>query len=262
MTSDARQSGKGTSGGLVLVLAGAVALSGCTATRQMADAGFVPPEGSYRLVVMRPDVSVGLLTAGGAFEVREDWSEQARSHLVAALRAQQAGRGGQVTVAATREETGADPALVADLERLHAAVGQAIAQHKYLGQTLPTKKDRFDWTLGADAVAFGRASGFDYALFLHAEDSFSSSGRVALQAVSFLGCMVGVCLMPEGGRRTAYASLVDLKTGQVVWFNTLASVAGDIRTPEGARDLVHDLLGGMKPGAQVQAAGRAAPKKA
>jgi len=247
---------------LALVLTGALVLPACTSTKQMADVGFTPPEGNYRLLVMRPDVSVGLLTAGGSVEPREDWTDQARANIITALRKQQAGRGGAVKVASAREEVGGDPAMVADLERLHKAVGASIALHKYLGQKLPTKKDRFDWTLGRQAVAFGAASGFDYALFLHAEDSFSSTGRVALQAVSFLGCMVGVCIMPKGGQRSAYASLVDLKTGQVVWFNTLSSTAGDIRTPEGAEDLVDDLLGRMEPGAMAKSAETSTQRKA
>lgn len=238
--------------GRVVGAAAALALAGCTVTKQMADTGFVPPEGQYSLLVMRPDVSVGLMTAGGAVERREDWTNQARANLVEALARQQAGRGGMVKVAATREETGADPELVAELERLHKAVGAAILVHKYQEQKLPTKKDRFDWTLGGDAVAFGQASGYDYALFLHVEDSFSSAGRVAVQAISFLGCLVGVCVAPNGGYQLAYASLVDLKTGQVVWFNTLSSGAGDVRTPEGAEALVRNLLGRMKPGEAVR----------
>ncbi|HEY4548341.1 MAG TPA: hypothetical protein VIG90_18195 [Pedomonas sp.] len=238
---------------LVLMMMAALVVAGCTSTKQMADVGFVPPQGEYRLLVMRPDVSVGLLTAGGAVEPREDWTDQARGHLLAALAQQQASRGGMVKVAATREEAG-DPARVAELERLHKAVGASIALHKYLGQSLPTKKDRFDWTLGQQAVEFGQASGYDYALFLHAEDSFASSGRVALQAVSFLGCMVGVCIMPTGGQQAAYSSLVDLKTGQVVWFNVLSSTTGDIRTPEGAQTLVRNLLGKMKPGEETRSA--------
>ena len=227
-------------------------LGACTSTRQMADAGFVPPEGQYRLLVMRPNVLVGLLTAGGVVEPREDWTDQARANLIAALTRQQAGRGGMVRVAATREEAGADPVLVAELERLHQAVGASIAHHKYLGEPLPTKKGRFDWTLGREAVAFGQASGYDYALFLYAEDSFSSSGRVALQAVSFLGCLMGACSLLEGGQQVAYSSLVDLRTGQVVWFNVLSSPSGDIRTQEGAETLVHNLLGKMKPGGAVR----------
>lgn len=239
-----------------LCAAGLIVLGGCTTTRQVADVQFHPPSGSYKLIVMRPDVSVGLLTAGGAIEPREEWTDRARTNLLAALASEQAGHGGVTKIAATREEAGADPALVADLDQLHSAVGSAIKIHKYAGGplALPTKKGRFDWTLGEQAVAFGQATGYDYALFLHAEDSFESSGRVALQAVSLLGCVVGVCVMPHGGQQIAFASLVDLHTGQIVWFNVLQSSVGDIRTPAGAATMVDQLLGNMKAGKEVRSA--------
>lgn len=241
---------------LLLIMIAGFWLGACAITKQKADVGFVPPEEPFRLLVMRPNVFVGLLTAGGLVEPREDWTNQARANLIAALSRQQAGRGGMVRVATTREETGADPEKVAALEQLHQAVGASIALHKYQGHSLPTKKGRFDWTLGQEAVAFGQASGFDYALFLYAEDSFSSAGRVVLQAVGALGCVVGVCMVAEGGQQGAYSSLVDLRTGQVVWFNVLSSRTGDIRTPEGAGTLVHNLLGRMKPGAAARSAGK------
>ena len=38
-----------------------------------------------------------------------------------------------------------------------------------------------------------------------------------------------------GGSQTGYASLVDLRTGRVVWFNNLARGFGDLREPEPAR---------------------------
>ncbi|KQT33420.1 hypothetical protein ASG29_05035 [Sphingomonas sp. Leaf412] len=243
----------------IVVAGAAMVLAACTHTKQMADTGFVPPEGSYRLVVMRPDVSVGSITTGGGFEPREEWTTQARANLVASIERQQVGRGGAVTIVSTRAQAGADPARVADLERLHAAVGRSIATHKYAGLKLPTKKDRFDWTLGRDAVAYGQATGYDYALFVRAQDSFASTGRVAVQAVAFLGCMVGVCLMPGGGRQEAFASLVDLKTGRVVWFNTLSSGSGDIREQDGADRMVANLLGRMKPGRDAKGDGDPRP---
>ncbi len=234
----------------------AVTLAGCTQTRQVAEIGFRPPEGRYRLIVMRPDVSVGLLTAGGAVELREDWTLAARANILHAIEAQQAARGGTVTVAATREVAGSTPAAVADLDRLHQAVGTAIRVHKYARAKLPTKKGRFDWTLGDDAVRFGRATGYDYALFLHAEDSFASAGRVAVQALGMLGCAVGFCVIAQGGRQAAFASLVELKTGRIVWFNTRASSVGDIRTADGANRMIASLLDRMKPGSAVTASAR------
>jgi hypothetical protein len=155
---------------------------------------------------------------------------------------------------------------IAELERLHGAVGNSIALHKYLGEDLPTKRRKgLDWTLGEQAVALGQRTGMDYALFLHAEDSFASTGRVALQVLGVAGCLVGFCAPNIGGAgQFAYASLVDLHTGKVVWFNVLqtgSQVAGikfgDIRTPDGAAVMVERLLGRMKPGREVRRAMRA-----
>ncbi|QNN65758.1 hypothetical protein H9L12_04160 [Sphingomonas rhizophila] len=78
--------------GVVLMLS--VSLSACVSTRQFADVHFSPPSGDYKLLVMRPDVSVGSVTTGGMVEPRADWTEQSRRNLLAALRAQQATRGG------------------------------------------------------------------------------------------------------------------------------------------------------------------------
>jgi hypothetical protein len=226
----------------------AMLLMGCTTTTQNAAEGFHPPAGSYKLVVMRPDVSVGVLTAGGLTEPREDWTNTARENIFTALEAQQRSRGGDTSIARTYKDAGSDTEAVLELNRLHEAVGKSIRLHKYTpGAQLPTKQRRFDWTLGERAIQYGSSSGNDYALFLHAQDSFSSGGRVALQAVSILGCVVGVCIIPEGGQQIAFASLVDLHSGQVVWFNFIVSSVGDIREKAGAEQLVSRLLGDMKP---------------
>jgi hypothetical protein len=229
------------------VLAILLSIAGCTTTRQQSSAGFVPPAGSYKLIVMRPDIAVSVYTAGGHLEQREDWTNAARDNVLASLREQQAKRGGATQVALTRADAGSDEATVVELNQLHEVVGQSVLLHKFSpGLALPTKKDKFDWTLGQLAIQYGSQSGYDYALFLYARDSFSSGGRVALQTVGLLGCVVGVCVLPAGGSQRAFASLVDLKTGDVVWFNFLQSAVGDIRTSEGADSLVAKLLDSMR----------------
>jgi hypothetical protein len=230
----------------VLLILLALATSACTSTKQHAAADFEPPQGNYRIVVMRPDIAVSLITAGGLPEQREDWTNTARDHVLAAIQKQQLSRGGQTQVVLSREHAGATPELVLELERLHEVVGQSIKLHQYVpGARLPTKKKQLDWTLGDLAVQYGKASGYDYALFLFARDSFSSGGRVAIQALGFLGCVVGVCVLPHGGQQQGFVSLVDLESGNVVWFNYLQSEVGDIRTPEGAEQLVKRLVAGM-----------------
>ena len=53
---------------------------------------------------------------------------------------------------------------------------------------------------------------------------------------------------------------MDLKTGKVVWFNFLVSEVGDIRTRQGANDMVKRLLSGMHE--EPDAKGKAKKKKA
>ena len=249
--------------GIALALATSVAVSGCVQTRQFADVQFTPPRGDYRLLVMRPDVTVNALTTGGMAQPRADWTEQARANVIQALRAQQGGSGGKVLVLARRNELpGISADQVADLERLHYVVGQSIALHKYSGASLPTKRGKgLEYTLGEDAVSLGRRTGYDYALFVYAEDNIASTGRTALQVLGVAGCFIGFCAPSGGSNQFAYASLVDLRTGEVVWFNVLSTGSqlpgvtfGDIRKPEGAAQMVDRLLGRMKPGREIREA--------
>src|SRR3954447_5735493 len=249
---------------LVAIVAAASIAGGCVETRQYADVQFTPPEGDYKLLVLRPDVTVGSLTTGGMVEPRADRTDQARSSIVAAPQAQQAARGGHLLIVQHRNEVpGVSEQELADVERLNAAVDQSIVIHKYLGDYLPTKHGHgLDWTVGDDAVRLGAKTGYDYALFLHAEDQVASTGRVVLGVLGAAGCIVGFCAPNVGGAtQLDYASLVDLKTGEVVWFNVVRAGSqvpgikfGDLRTPQGAEQMVERLLGRMKPGLAIRRA--------
>ena len=78
-------------------------------------------------------------------------------------------------------------------------------------------------------------------MFLHAEDQVASTGRVVLGVLGSAGCIVGFCAPNIGGAtQLDYASLVDLKTGEVVWFNVVRAGSqvpgikfGDLRTSAG-----------------------------
>jgi hypothetical protein len=250
--------------GLAVALALSVSAGACVQTQQYADVQFTPPQGDYKLLVLRPDVTVGSITTGGMTEPRADWTDQARASIVEAIRAQQATRGGNVTFVERRNQLpNVTPEELADVERLNAAVAESIVVHKYLGDYLPTKRGKgLDWTLGQQAVRLGQKTGYDYALFLHAEDQVASGGRIALGVLGLAGCIVGFCAPNIGGaQQIDYASLVDLKTGEVVWFNVVIAGSqvpgikfGDLRTPAGAAQMVDRLLGRMKPGQAVRQA--------
>ena len=117
-----------------LALVASVALAGCVQTKQYADVEFTPPQGDYKLLVMRPDVSVGSVTTGGMVEPRADWTEQARANFLTALRAQQAARGGNVFIMDKRDSLkGVDHDTIPELDRLHYAFARSIALHRYSG---------------------------------------------------------------------------------------------------------------------------------
>lgn len=256
--------------GLALALTAAMPMSACVQTRQYADMQFTPPQGDYKLLVLRPDVTVGSLTTGGMVEPRADWTEQARTNIIAAVRAQQAQRGGKLQILERRNQlSGASEREVADFERLFYAVGNSIVLHKYLGDYLPTKRGKgLEYTLGEDAVRLGQKTGYDYALFLHAEDEVASRGRIALGVLGVAGCFVGFCAPNIGGStQLDYAGLVDLKTGEVVWFNVVQASSqvpgiafGDLRTPAGATQMADRLLNRMKPGLAIRRAAEAEKK--
>jgi hypothetical protein len=215
-------------------------VAACAQTSKQINTSFKPAEGPYKLVLMKPDIEVSLLTAGGLNEPNREWTEQARSGVFRALETNNFGRGGSLIKFTELSSSAEQTQINTDLENLYRAVATSIYVHKYMGATLPTKKDKFDWTLGPQAQQLGAQANADYALFVYARDSFSSAGRKAMQ---FFMAAAGVGI--AGGVQFGYVSLVNLKTGEVVWFNTLTSSVGDIRTPGGAANMVSSLLASM-----------------
>jgi hypothetical protein len=225
----------------VLMAATLVAtLAACTATRSFNATG---PTSSVRpdagIVFMPPDIQLGELDASGLVETRADWTQAAIAHVTSAIRGEVEGRGGELVLYTAPDEGTPDAALHTQLVKLHGAVGTSVLLHKIGQLPLPGKTGKFDWSLGPDVKALHDHSTADYALFVHIRDSYSSGGRVALK---IFAALLGVGV--QGGQQIGFASLVDLQTGDVVWFNYLHSTSGDLRTAQGATDSVESLLAG------------------
>jgi hypothetical protein len=194
---------------------------------------------TVKIAVFRPDVHVGTLTTGGVDEANADWTATARTLIADVLKANDKVAGAEMIFPA--EPEGEDGAYLAEYRALFTAVSDAIIVHKlFPGNRLPTKKQAFDWTLGNGVSRIGEMSGADYALFVFTHDAYGSSGRKAAQ---IFGAMFGVVVVP--GVHMGYAGLVDLKTGDVVWFNADPMMGGDVRTSEGATKRVLQLLDGL-----------------
>jgi hypothetical protein len=218
--------------GRFCALAALVFLSACAVTSPQTFTGqFEPPPANSRVVVMTPNVQLAILTAAGLPEPREDWSVSGRDNLASSIAAHIQG---ESHTPSTLDPTTAMEGRVGQIIRLHDAVGASLMQRAML----PTQRDRFEFTLGDGVRELGQAHNADYALFVGANGTYASAGRVAA-AVGLAMLGVGVPL----GNQVAYASLVDLRTGNVIWFNTvLAAPNQDMRDPEGSASLVRSLM--------------------
>jgi hypothetical protein len=198
--------------------------------------GFSTRPAESRLVIFPADMELFSISAGGVVEPRADWTESAQKNFVAALARQGARLGDKVT----RLET-AQAEEFAEINALHRAVAEAIQVHHRGGlMELPTKRKALDWSLGEAVRPIRERTGADYALFTWVRDSYVSNERkAALIALALLGAI------PVGGDQIGYASLVDLQTGRVVWFNEINRMFGDLREPAPAVETVDALLKGF-----------------
>lgn len=198
------------------------------------------------VVLVEPDIELSLVTAGGLLEPRREWSDAARRLYPDAV-----GRLLEAKGTATRPPLDLPDDLPAEsrlgqLVRLNEAVAMSIAVYTRTGSHLATKGRRLDWTLGDGVSELREATGADYALFTYVRDSYTSEGRAALRVLALLaGAAVGQVVDIGGGQQVGVSTLVDLRTGQVVWFNLMANQTGDLRDAEGAERTARQMLTGL-----------------
>ena len=204
--------------------------------------GFTTRAAASKLVIVPVDMELFSLSAGGVPEPRADWTEAAHRHFREALRGQKAVLADN---AVELQESELDD--LAQINALHGTVAEAVRLHHLPGFVpLPTKAGLLDWSLG-DAVQPLRAkTGADYALFMWVRDSYATAERkAAMVAMTLVGAAFGMVVIPAGGQQMGYASLVDLQTGRIVWFNNLARPSGDLREAQPAAETVGELLKGF-----------------
>lgn len=222
--------------GRVFAAALAVALSGSVLAQSKNLApGFTGLPKGARIVIMPTDIELFSVSAGGVLEPKADWTEAASQHFKNALIEKKKKLG-----LPTTELTGKQADEADEINALHGAVARAIATHHFGPLPLPTKEGKLDWSMGEPVQLIKQMTGADYALFSWVRDSYASDERKAAMvamAVISLGRVVAT-----GGMQTGYASLVDLNTGRVMWFNRLARQSGDLREADKAAETIDSLL--------------------
>lgn len=230
----------------VLLLAALALLQGCASTqvRTATDPAGKPLSLSGTVVLIEPDIELSELGAGGMAEPRKEWTTAARLLYPQAAREALASHGIGMTPDFVLPADAGPNNRLRQLTLLSQAVSMSILRYgRGSGPgTLRNKHGKFDWSLGPGAEELRKATGADYGLFTYIRDSYASGGRQAMRIAGLLllGGDIG------GGMQIGVASLVDLRTGQVVWHNLLVDQTGDLRNLQGARETAGDLLKGVR----------------
>jgi hypothetical protein len=210
--------------------------------RVATDANGNPLRIQGSVVLIEPDIELSEVLAGGVQEPRQAWSEAARRLYPEAVHRRLAA--GNIALKPdylVPRDLSPDSRL-GQVLRLNQAVSLSVLAYTSPGNTLATKRGkRLDWTLGPGAQEIRNVTGADYALFTYIRDSYTSGGQAALRIAAFLllGSDIG------GGRQVGVTTLVDLRTGQVVWFNFLVKQTGDLRDEKGTAATVDNMLRGL-----------------
>lgn len=214
----------------------------CTGAAVAQSKNFAPgfqsvPKGAM-VAVMPTDIELFVISAGGVVEPKADWTESASRYFRDALMKKKDALGFNALELSAKQADEFD-----EVNALHGAIARAIAMHHFGTLKLPTKDGKLDWSMGDSVQRIKQATGADYALFSFVRDSYASEERKA--------AMVAMAILTLGraalalGTQSGYASLVDLNSGQVVWFNQLLRASGDLREPERAAETLDALLRGF-----------------
>jgi hypothetical protein len=201
--------------------------------------GFDKLRADAKVLIMPSDIEMFTVGLGSVLEPKADWTKEAHQHFRAALLAKK--KAFKVPLIEADEGQIND---LAEIIGLHAAVSSAIELH-HNGRResrLPTKKGYMDWSMGDVVRVVKEKTGADYALFTFVRDTTATGGlKVASGALTVVGSAFGIVTLISGVQ-IGCASLVDLETGQIVWFNSFRSRRGDLRDAEKAARTLEWLL--------------------
>ena len=208
----------------------------CTITdpvRHEAHQQPIPP--GARVLLMKPDIECSAVLASGLVEPNAAWTAEAEGNVEAALKQLIEEQQAQVVTYDAASLALDREARHRELLRLYEAVAVSMVTRG----AIPTASTRTTWTLGPGVRDIAADFDADYALFIVLRDQYETAGRIATRVAAAAFGFMTTPAVQQG-----FASLIDLETGDIVWFNRLFSTTGDLREAEEARESVERLLEG------------------
>ena len=195
-----------------------------------------------KVLLLPVEIRVHEVSAGGVVEKVDAWSDTASGNAVRYVRHVAVGRGAFELV----ESPALSPEDKAQLDQ-HIALYEVVAGSAYLSRasSIGVWKERagnFDYTLGPGLEPLAEHTGIDAAMIVIGSDYISTAGRKAAMVMGVLvGALAGVPIVPQGGISFVSVGVVDMRTGNLLWFGTDQSSATDFRNERG----LHQMLDRM-----------------
>jgi hypothetical protein len=222
-------------------------ISGCAPLSQIGRPVGIPKTTAFKkVIILPPQIDVVEIGAGGVAEKIDDWSEQGRANVIAAIEDELKSKP-NLEVRYAPLETLPDnvKAELADTQSLFDVVNSSLVLHVYgpPPHRFEEKLLDFNYSLGNETskLLFDDADAF---LFVKGADQISTAGRKAMQAAAMLAAAaVRVVLIPQLGATALSVALVDARTGAITWFNfDRAEGFYDLRNRNDAASFVKKLL--------------------
>tara|TARA_B100001013_G_C24609139_1_gene442387 strand:- start:178 stop:861 length:684 start_codon:yes stop_codon:yes gene_type:complete len=186
------------------------------------------------ILLMPIDIEICELTLAGLCEPNAVWTKKSKENMILGFEELLKKRNAKLVE--FKEKLNNDN--INQLIKLHTQVGHEIISNEYGQFKMPTK-EKFNWSIGKKVRLLNKNNKSDYVIFIYFRDQYSSEERVIysiLTAVLFPG------IIPIGGRQVAFASLVNLKNGDIAWFNGYYRSFGDVRDFESAKKTLNKLF--------------------
>ena len=187
-----------------------------------------------KILLMPIDIEICEITLAGLCEPNAIWTKNSKENIILGFEDLLKKRNADLV----KFNKNLDNESVNQLIKLHTQIGHEIINNEYGQFKMPTK-EKFHWSIGKKVSLINAQNSSDYALFLYFRDQYSSDRRVIYSIVTAI-LFPGV--IPIGGRQVAFASLVDLNSGDITWFNGYYRSFGDVRDFESAKQTLNKLF--------------------
>ncbi|MGQ0579035.1 MAG: hypothetical protein ACT4PQ_09035 [Betaproteobacteria bacterium] len=222
-------------------------LAGCAVTPEASVhasiAGKAERQMPRRMLLLPADIRMHEISAGGVVEKVDDWTISASNQAMKSVR--------EIAGSKSLFEVKESPAFAEAEKQLldqHLALYELVAGSADFSKSGPfapwrERAKNFDYTLGPGLAELAKRSDLDAAVIVIGSDYISSGGRKATIVLGILAAaLTGMAVVPAGGIAYVSVGVVDMRTGNLLWFATSRGQSSDLREEQQLRAALEKLF--------------------